>query len=314
MADPIFSDSSPVLRSPVRIVEFHGDDMGLIEGLCLLPDDPPEMLKVMTPYMEARKGWLQGMVRKGLWVAVALDADGEKQGLVECVPVKWAAEPISGEESLFINCLWVLPRHWKSGVARAMMEYVIARAKGGQDPGRLRVPGGNLTQHVGPSDEASRSQPCRSYGGITVLGYERDRWFGYFSYMPARFFRRFGFVEVDRDGSRILLHLDLDRSCRPSLMRPRVRTGVQAACANHVVEVLYSSQCPWSGWMIDGIAKSLRKFDVEVRPVSTDERAVVEEYGLTRGVCVDGQPLIRRLASGREVAKVMERYLAGNGP
>ncbi|MEW6228989.1 MAG: GNAT family N-acetyltransferase [Bacillota bacterium] len=293
----------------VRIVEFSGENPELVEGLCLHPSDPRKMLEVMTPYMEVRRRWLQGMVRKGLRVAVALGADGEKQGLVECVPVEWAAEPVSGEESLFINCLWVLPRYWKSGVARAMMEYVIARAKGDEDPRRLGLPAGSLTQYVRPSDEATRPRSRQSYGGITVLGYEKDRWFGYFSYMPASFFKRLGFAVVDRDGSRILLHLDLGGARRPFLMRPRMRTDVQTAHAHHVVEVLYSSQCPWSGWMIDGVMRSLRRFDVEVRLVNTDERAAMEAYGLSRGVCVDGLPLVNRLASGREVARAVERYL-----
>lgn len=36
---------------------------------------------------------------------------------------------------------------------------------------------------------------------------------------------------------------------------------------------------------------------------------MVQEYGLSRGVCVDGQPLIKRLASGREVARAVQRHL-----
>ncbi len=238
---------------------------------------------VMTPYMEVRKRWLKDMAEKGLWVAVAFGADGGKQGLVESVPIEWAAEPVSGEGSLFINCLWVLPCYWKPGVGTALMEHVITCAR---NDGR-----------------------ARRAGGVTALAYEKDRWFGYFSYMPAGFFRRFGFSEVDRDGSRVLLHLDFGGARRPSLMRPRTRPDVLGASTTHVVEVLYSSQCPWSGWMIDGIRSHLGKLDVDVRLVNTDDRAVIEEYGLTRGVCVDGRPLITRLASGREVVRAVKRRL-----
>lgn len=41
--------------------------------------------------------------------------------------------------------------------------------------------------------------------------------------------------------------------------------------------------------------------------VSTDDRTVMQEYGLTRGVCVDGRPLIARLASGHEVVRVLKQ-------
>ncbi len=102
--------------------------------------------------------------------------------------------------------------------------------------------------------------------------------------MPAGLSRRFGFSEVDRDGSRVLLRLDLGGAHRPSMLCPRKRAEVLGTSTRHVVEVLYSSQCPWSGWMIDGIRNHIRKLDVEVRLVNTDDRAVVEEYGMTRGV------------------------------
>jgi len=264
-----------------RILEFRGGSTELMEGLCVHPHDPPKMREVMAPYMETRRKWLHRMAERGLWVAVAHGAQDEKQGLVECVPIEWAAEPVRGEGSLFVNCLWVLPRYWKSGVARALMERVLSRT---------------------------------TCGGITVLGYEGDRWFGYFRYMPTRFFKHFGFREVDRDGSRVLLHLDLGGAhtpslITPSLITPRVR-NVLGAEGRHVVELLYSSQCPWSGWMIDGVARNLRKSDVDLRLINTDERSVLEEYGLTRGVCVDGQPLIKRMASGNEVVRTLKRFLS----
>ncbi len=127
--------------------------------------------------------------------------------------------------------------------------------------------------------------------------------------MPAGFFRWLGFSEVDRCGSRVLLYLDLGGAHSPSLLCPRTRANVLVASTKHVVEVLYSSQCPWSGWMIDGMRNHIGKLDVEVRLVNTDDRAVVEEYGMTRGVCVDGQPIIARLASGGEVVRAVKRRL-----
>ncbi|MDI7246963.1 MAG: GNAT family N-acetyltransferase [Bacillota bacterium] len=269
----------------VRIEEWSVENPQLIEGLCLHPSDPRKMLEVMAPHMEARKRWLQGMAGKGLRVAVATGADGEKQGLVEYVPIEWAAEPVAGSGSLFINCLWVLPRYWGTGVGRALLEYAVAQA---------------------------------STNGIAVLGYERDRWFGYFRYMPVEFFRRFGFTEVDRDGSRVLLYLEpaaeRRRSPLPSLMCPGAREGVKGEGGRHVVEILYSSQCPWSGWMIDGAMRGLRRLGVEVCLVNTDERTTAAAYGLTRGVCVDGRPLVHRLASGREVVRAVQGYLQGAHP
>ncbi|HHY34859.1 MAG TPA: GNAT family N-acetyltransferase [Firmicutes bacterium] len=273
----------------IRIQEFRGDNPDLIDGLCLHPDDPEEMLEVMTPYMEARKRWLRETAGKGLRLAVALGPEGQKLGLMECVPIELAAEAVRGENSLFINCLWVLPAYWKKGVATALMNHFNLVPEG--NPTGSRLPGGP------------------GAGGVTVLCYEGDRWFGYFSYMPARFFKKFGFEEVDRDGSRVLLHLDLRGASRPSLLRPKTRPDACSSLGRHVVEVLYNSQCPWAGWMIHGIKRYLGQFDVELRFLNTDDRAVAEQYGMTRGVYMDGRPLIARLAPGREVARIVKRHL-----
>jgi len=52
---------------------------------------------------------------------------------------------------------------------------------------------------------------AKEYGGASVLTYEGDKWFGTsLDYMPASFFKKFGFKEADRDESRVLLFLDLD--------------------------------------------------------------------------------------------------------
>ena len=58
---------------------------------------------------------------------------------------------------------------------------------------------------------------ARKVGGASVLSYEGDKWFGYFDYMPVSFFERFGFEEVSRDETRVLLHLDLGASVKPRL-------------------------------------------------------------------------------------------------
>jgi GNAT superfamily N-acetyltransferase len=261
----------------MRIVEWQGGDTGILNDLCLHPDDPAAMRRVMCPYVDQRMAWLRRMAPSGLWVAVATLSDGQKAGLIECVPIELAAEPVEGGGGMFINCLWVLRQFSGQGAGAALLEYVLDKA--------------------GPDSS------------VSVLAYEGDRWFGYFSYMPARFFRRFGLAEVDRDGSRVLLHRGPGSEPGPKLMTPRSRTPEPSPTGLPVVEVLTSSQCPWAGWMYHRVVEGLRRLPVEVRVVSTDDPDVVREYGLTRGVCVNGYPLVRRMASGREVVRKVKDYL-----
>jgi GNAT superfamily N-acetyltransferase len=281
-----------MLEAAMRIHEVSPDELDYVAAVCLDPSIPPKWREAMQPYMHARKEWLKRMMSKGLRVSVALE-NREKainilgtrnakfkdmvvknkfpEGLIEYVPIEHAPEPVKGRKSLFINCIWIVPPFWRRGIARALVKTVIEKGK--------------------------------ARGGVTVLAYEGDRWFGFFPYMPADFFRKFGFKEVDRDGSRVLLHLDLGAKQHPSIILPeagRLKSG------KSVVDIFFSSQCPWSGWMVDRIKRNMTKCDVMINTVNTDDRKVIEKHGMSRGVRINGVPAVRRMASWKEIEALLK--------
>lgn len=214
------------------------EELDYVAAVCLDPSIPSKWRQVMEPCMDRRREWLKTMMPKGLQVSVAFEkADVVKaslgfknskflgmamhgvfpEGLIEYLPIKIAPEPVKGRNSLFVDCIWVVPPFWHRGVAKALLERVIQKAK--------------------------------AHGGISVLAYEGDKWFGFFPYMPTSFFKRFGFQEVDRDGSRVLLHLDFGNGERPTLIRSKIKKA-KVDC-KMVVDVFHNNQCPWSGWMAD---------------------------------------------------------------
>jgi N-acetylglutamate synthase-like GNAT family acetyltransferase len=198
------------------------------------------------------------------------------EGLIEYLPIESALEPVRGEKSLFIDCVWVLPPFWHQGVGEKFLERVVEKAK--------------------------------SYGGVSVLAYESAKWFGYsFDYMPVSFFRKFGFEEVARDGSRVLLHLDLGAGEMPSLICPRYKAFEKGDRA--VMDVFYNSQCPWSGWMVDRIKQGMRQYDAVVNAISTDDRRVIEKYGLSRGICINGVPVMSRMAPWKEIEPIVKQTI-----
>ncbi|MHA2377941.1 MAG: GNAT family N-acetyltransferase [Candidatus Thorarchaeota archaeon] len=257
----------------VRKVSAH--ELDIVAAICLDPSVPAKWRKVMKPKMDARKKWLRIMMPRGLQVTAALGPKREMKGLIEHVPIQLASEPVSGEKSLFINCVWVLPTVWHTGVAKALMEHCINRAE--------------------------------EFGGLSVLAYDGDKWFGFMPYMPSSFFEKFGFIVIDRDESRVLLHLELGGDERPSLIPPKTR--ILDKGDETVVEVLFNTQCPWSGWMVEKIRKRMKKYGATVQAVNTDDRNVVEEYGLSRGVCINGVPVIKRMATVKEVEAAVKAAL-----
>jgi len=278
----------------MQVREISTKELDFVAAVCLDPSIPPKWREAMQPCMETRKNWLKTMMDKGLRVLVALEKPeiaiaslGERntkfksmivrgefpKGLLEYVPIEFSPEPVKGEKSLFINCLWIVPPFWHSHVARALMESLMEKA--------------------------------RVCGGASVLAYESDKWFGFFPYMPASFFRKFGFKEVDRDGSRVLLHLNLGTDEKPSLILPKKRIAKKSD--RMVVDVFFNSQCPWSGWMVDKLKRNIKKYDAVVNAINTDERKVIEEYGLSRGVCMNGTPIVKRMASWKEIEETVKQ-------
>jgi len=280
----------------MQIHEISTEELDYVTAICLDPSVPSKWREAMKTAMDYRIQWLKTMMHKGLQISVALDAPevvvnslGPKnakfkanvvhgsfpKGSIEYLPIEFAPEPVKGEKSLFIDCIWILPPFWHTGIARSLMERVIEKA--------------------------------RRYGGASVLAYEGDKWFGFFDYMPASFFKKFGFKEVDLDGSRVLLHLNLGADKRPALRRPKCKEIESSG--KMVVDVFFNSQCPWSGWMVDKVKRNIKKYDVVINAINTDDRKVIEEYGMSKGICINGMPLITRMASWKEIESIIKQTI-----
>jgi GNAT superfamily N-acetyltransferase len=248
----------------------------------------------MERYMKKRLKWLEKMMPQGLEIIVALEDPKQEildypwagpikhadlavrgkvpKGLIEYLPIENALEPVKGKHSLFINCIWVLPPFWGTGIAKGLINQFINEA--------------------------------RKAGGATVLAYEGDKWFDAFEYMPAGFFRKFDFKEASRDETRLLLHLDLGAHEQPMLISPKKRAVDRND--KRVIDVFCNSQCPWSGWMAEQVKRNLRKHgDVKLNVINTDRKEVIEQFGISRGVSINGVPIIKRMASWKEVRRAL---------
>ncbi len=231
--------------------------------------------EAMKEHMEKRLKWIEKMMPKGLEIIVALGPRKGRRGLIEYLPIEIAPEPVKGENSLFINCIWVLPRFSKKSIGKGLMQLFLEQA--------------------------------REVGGASVLAYEGDKWFDYFDYMPASFFKKFGFREISEDETRVLLHLDLGAHKVPMLVPPKKR--VTREKDKMVIDVFCNSQCPWCGWMADNIRRNIQRHpSLTLNVVNTDRREVIEKFGISRGVFVNGEPVVKRMASWKEIESAIQTY------
>ncbi|MFX1593666.1 MAG: GNAT family N-acetyltransferase [Promethearchaeota archaeon] len=283
----------------MEIQTITKDKLDLICAICLDPSVDKETRDLMEDGMDERIYWIKEMMQKGLEILVALEKPRKEKihykwvgkmlhsdltihgrvpmGLLEYIPIEHALEPVKGNNCLFINCMWILPPFWLNGVGKALLKSFLEKAK--------------------------------QYGGASVIAYEGDRWFGTsIRYMPSSFFKKFGFKEVDRDGSRVLLFLDLGSSSTPKFIFPELKDQYKSQKLN--LEILYNSQCPWSKYMINTIKNNIEKnFNINLNIINTDDRIVIEKLGISRGVFLNGKPIIKRMASWEEIKLEIEKFI-----
>ncbi|MFX1251942.1 MAG: GNAT family N-acetyltransferase [Promethearchaeota archaeon] len=277
----------------MEIRSITPEELDFVELICLDPSIWSKWREEMTPCMERRKLWIKEMMKKGLEILIAFEdpeialdtLKGKNKkfntmvhngkfpmGLIEYIPIEYALEPVIGSKSYFINCIWVIPPFWKKGIAKNLINTALENA--------------------------------RAIGGMTVLAYEGDQWFGWFPMMPSEFFKKWGFKEVDRDGSRVLLHKDFGSPIRPKFILPKKRD-----INNHtgmVIEALFNDQCPWSYWMVTRVQKYLKRKNNQIKLINTGNQKVIKEYGLSRGVCINGTPIIKKMASWKEIQSTLK--------
>jgi hypothetical protein len=126
--------------------------------------------------------------------------------------------------------------------------------------------------------------------------------------MPYNFFKKHGFKEIERDGSRVLLHLDLGKKAPPNLIYPKydVLQNENDSC----LVAFYNSQCPWSKLMNDEVNKNIEQnSSLHLKVINTDNREIIEKYGISRGLLIEGKPTLKRIALWNEVKKELKNII-----
>ena len=241
--------------------------------------------------MRNRIAWIKKMMSKGLEIFIALEKPKAQiihykwvgkmkhsdlalngivpMGLLENMPIEYTLEPVEGNKSLFINCMWILPPFWLTGVGKSLLEIFFNRAK--------------------------------EVGGASVIAYEGDKWFGTsIKYMPSSFFKKYGFQEVERDGTRVLLYRNLGGNIKPRFISSKPESLNKNEKTR--VDIFFNSQCPWSKFMVDEIKGKQNKYPgIAFKFINTDDRNTIEKFGMSRGVRVNGEPVIKRIATWEEI-------------
>lgn len=278
----------------MEIRELKTDEL----DYAVLPCVDPGFRKTMKQGMSLRAEFLKKMKKEGLSVLVGFE-DVDKQeridypgvgkvklkdlslkgkipaGLIEYAPIEKTIFPVRGENLAFIHCIWVIPPYWRKKVGQALMENFVAR-----------------TSHL---------------SGSAVIAYEGQSWWGFFDYMPKWFFAKFGFKEVGRNGSSVLMFKSYGNAKPPELILSQ--PGSASTQKKAKVEFFWNTQCPYSWWVAKLLGKEFgetSKFELEL--INTDKRKTVQKSGLTFGLRINGKTIFNRMPSWDEIKKALSGF------
>ena len=186
------------------------------------------------PGVEAKRQWLSERLGEG-HVFRELNVMGCV--FIEYAPLETAWVPVTGENYLYIYCLWAAAPYKGKGYGRALMESCIADAK------------------------------AKGKSGVCMLGAQRQKaWL-----TDQSFAKKFGFKEVDStDSGYELLALSFDGTA------PRFTDRARACnIENPELTIYYDLQCPYVGQSVETVRQYCEEQAVPLTlvPVDTLEQA-----------------------------------------
>ncbi len=204
----------------------------------------------LTPVEQMRARYLGLAERRGLVVPVAMDS-GVPCGFSELVHGEYAPRQFFAPHALVMHCITSSRR----GAGRALLNWAL--------------------QYV----------EDHSFGSLVVEAYDHP---DNFWFMPASFFRHYGFEQVASRGiGRLLWKPAGPQAVPPSYMPVQYRFNPDPARVT--VEVYYCPLCTQDEVLTAKSVCADYADKVILRCVSAGDRRMLERYGINREVIVDGQ-------------------------
>jgi len=185
--------------------------------------------KVTHPGVEAKRQWLIDRLNEG---HVFRKLNAKATVFIEYAPLETAWVSITGDNYIYLYCLWVLGEYKGKGYAKSLLEYCVADAK------------------------------AKGKSGICMLGATKQKaWLS-----DQSFAKRFGFEVVDTtDNGYELLTLSFDGTT-PQFAQNFKTQEID----NKELTIYYSMQCPFVYQTIEVLRQYCDAHDISVSLIQVD--------------------------------------------
>lgn len=228
-----------------------------------------------------RTEWVERMLPLGLRVKLALDDEGTVGGMIQYLPIEHSF--VRGEDLYVVHCVWV---H-------------------GHDEGRGDFQG----QGMGAALLAAAEEDVRSVGanGLVAWGLWLPFW------MKASWFRKHGYVAVDRQGTAVLLWKAFsDQAVAPRWYESRAKLP-ELTSGLVTVTAFTNGWCMSQNLVYERAQRAAAAWGDRVvfREVDTSDRAVIAEFGYSDAVFVNHEQLRSGPpATYEKVERVLRKHLS----
>lgn len=208
-----------------------------------------------------KEAWYRKMIQKGLRVKLALNDNGIVGGMIQYLPIEESF--IVGENLYFILCIWVHGHRKGRGNFQ----------RKGMGKGLLRA-----------AEEDAR---IRGAEGIAAWGIRMPFW------MKASWYKRQGYVSVDRQGLAVLLWKPFtDNATPPQWLRPAKKPGGHEE-GKVCVTAFLNGWCPAQNLTYERTRRACEEFREKVtfRTIDTLDSTNLKEWGIPDGVFIDGKKI-----------------------
>lgn len=220
---------------------------------------------------DAKRFWNYNTLFRGVRILVAYEGT-TPVGHLEYIPIEYAPKPVTGANLTFIDCMFVEPKQRWHGVGAELLQ---------------------------ACEEKNREHAH----GLAVIAYPDSL------FMPAGFFIEHGFVCVAEQDNAWLMFKAWREVDMPQFLPRHYAAHERADKAT--IDVFWNSQCPFWVKAHNCLLRAVKDLgdQVAVHDINTDDRAVMQQYGIANGVFINGQCVFLYPPGETEIRRALQHAL-----